>query len=323
MAFKIPTNKDEAGKSTRKLTLHPGTKSEDRHLESQVYSWIIDQKDANLATCTTDIVDRVLPLNPRFKSMNQLTLTKWVYRLLKRHRLPIRICALVSQVTDATMKATRQDYCRRLMTSYRNQISDPHYLVSMDETAIYRNCFPERSVDVTREKNISIMIRGALSIRFMLAIIFSMDGTKLPLFVIFKGKPVGSVEKQITEIFPEGIIGCVQEKLWMDNRKMQIWNNEVYKPYIADADRKSGLLLGNFLCRKSQELTKKLIYDDSQLFMIPTHYTGLLQLCDVSINKSLKDLLNNKVAQWRGSKHANLNPGQKLSAPNILIYLIG
>ena len=159
------------------------------------------------------------------------------------------------------------------------------------------------------------MIRGAASIRFMLAVTFAMEGTKLNLFVIFKGEPGGSVEKQIPEIYPERIIGCVQEKSWMDNMTMQIWYNEVYKSYIADADRKSCLLLGDFICRKSQELTKKLAYDDTLLYMIPTHYTGLLQLCDVSINKSLKVRLKNKVAQCRGSKHANLNPGQKLFAP--------
>ena len=104
---KYQQNKDEAGKSARKLTLHPGTKSEHRHLESQVYSWIIDQKDADLAASTTDIVNRVLSLNPRFKSMNQLKLTKWIYRLLKPHRLSIRICTLVSQVTDAAMQTAR------------------------------------------------------------------------------------------------------------------------------------------------------------------------------------------------------------------------
>ena len=149
---KYQQNKEEAGKSARKLTLHPATKSEHRHLESQVYSWIIEQKDADLAACTTDTVDRVFSLNPRFKSMNQLKLTKWIYRLLKPHRLYIRICTHVSQVTDGAMQTARQDYCRRRMTSYSNQISDPHCLPSMDEKEIYLICFQKRSVDVTGRK---------------------------------------------------------------------------------------------------------------------------------------------------------------------------
>ena len=58
---------------------------------------------------------------------------------------------------------------------------------------------------------------------FTLAVTVEMDGTKISLLVIFKGKLGGSVDKQLPEIVPRGIIGCVQKKAWMDNRTMQIW----------------------------------------------------------------------------------------------------
>ena len=66
MRSKYQEIKDEAEKSPRKLTLHPGPKSEDQYLEFQVYSWIIEQRDVELAVPTTDIIDKRLLLNPRF-----------------------------------------------------------------------------------------------------------------------------------------------------------------------------------------------------------------------------------------------------------------
>ena len=100
----------------------------------------------------------------------------------------------------------------------------------------------------------------------------------------------------------------------MDNRTILIWYNEVYKSSIADADGKAGLLLDDLICHKPQELSDKLANEDYLLYIIPTHYTRLLQPSEAGINKSLKDCLKNYDEQWRRSKHSNLNLGQKLHA---------
>ncbi len=78
----------------------------------------------------------------------------------------------------------------------------------------------------------------------------------------------------------------------MDYRTMPISYDQVCNPYISVGDRKSGVFLDDFVCHKSEELKDKMKTDDSIVYMITTHYTDLLQPCDVGINKSLKDLLN-------------------------------
>ncbi len=77
----------------------------------------------------------------------------------------------------------------------------------------------------------------------------------------------------------------------MGDKTKRIWYDEVYKPYIAAKDGGSGLLLDEFVWHKSQELKDKMETDDFILYIILPHYTGLLQPCDVGINKSLKDRL--------------------------------
>ena len=56
--------------------------------------------------------------------------------------------------------------------------------------------------------------------RFALCVAVAKDETELPLFVIFKGKPNGHIEKQLLSILPDGMYGCVQEKGWCDERAM-------------------------------------------------------------------------------------------------------
>ena len=129
------------------------------------------------------------------------------------------------------------------MISYCNLIGNPKYSLNMDETAVYLNCSPNRTVYPKGEKTVSIMFGRSSSTRFTLAVTIVMDGSKLPLFVIFKGTPGGNIERSLNSTLPDGIFGCVQPKAWMDNRTMTIWYNSVVKPYISGYNGTTGLLL--------------------------------------------------------------------------------
>ena len=209
-------------KSPKKLTLNKGKKSNNQELENEVYSWILSQREEELAVSAHGITDKALSIESQFHEGNRKKLTYWVYEYMKRRNLSIRTRTRKSQVTDAAMQQVKADYCRRVMTSFHNRINNPRYLINMDETAIYLNCSPVRTVHPRGEKTVSIMIGGTSSMRFTLAVTVAMDGSKLPLFVIFKGVPGGRVDKSLPRILPDGVIGCVQRKGWMDNYTMRI-----------------------------------------------------------------------------------------------------
>ena len=101
----------------------------------------------------------------------------------------------------------------------------------------------------------------------------------------------------------------------MDNRVMSIWYLKVFKPYVASYGRHSGLLLYGFKCHKSQELQDALDSDNSSLYMVPPHYSGILQPCPVGINKPLKDKLKKASADSRRRNHSQLKPRQKIGSP--------
>ena len=307
--------KAAAERLPRNVTVRSGPKSKNTELERTIYEWVLKQRKAELALITSDIIDKALSLDPQFKYGNQVTLGHWVYRFLKRHQPSVRTRTRVSQITNFAMKCVRRDYCRRLMTSFRNRINDPRFLINMDETAIYLDCYPNRTVHIKGEKTVSVIIGGVSSIRFTLAITITMDGTKLPLFVIFKGVPGGHIERQLPRIVPKGIIGCVQKKGWMHNRIMRIWYEKIFKPYVDTAPGETGILLDDFICRKYAEIKSKLTDNYAMLYIIQNHYTNILQPSDVGINKSLKDRLKKASSQGRQNRHDVLTPGVKLPAP--------
>ncbi len=51
------------------------------------------------------------------------------------------------------------------------------------------------------------------------------------------------------------------------------------------------------------------------LYMVPSHYIGLLQPCHVGINKSLKDKLKKSASEWRRNENTGLGRGEKSPAP--------
>ena len=79
--------------------------------------------------------------------------------------------------------------------------------------------------------------------------------------------------------------------------------------------RETEILLDDFICHKSAEIKNKLFDDDGIPYMILHHHSGLLQPCDVGIDKSLKDRLQKFASQWRRNKHTVLTPREKMLAP--------
>ena len=129
-----------------KLTLHPAAKAEAIELETQLYDLGTDQRRAELAVSTLEIIDKALSIDPQFKNGNTAKLQNWIYRSMKRHSFSVRTRTRVSRVPSTAMQFVRQRYCRHIMTSFANNINNSHYLLNMDETAIYQNCSPKHTV---------------------------------------------------------------------------------------------------------------------------------------------------------------------------------
>ena len=209
-----------AENSPAKQTLHKGKDAENPELETALYEWILAQPEDEIFISTQDIVDKAVSIFPIFKDNDSKKLKHWEYEFMCRKNLTVRTRTRVAQVLDREMQSFKRDYCSRLMRMYLYRIKNPHFFVNMDQTAVYLNCSPKRIVDRKGKKTISIRVGGTAYMRFTLCVAVAMDGTKLLLFVIFKGKPNGNIEKNLSGILPAGVFGCTQSKAWCDERAM-------------------------------------------------------------------------------------------------------
>ena len=202
----------------------------------------------------------------------------------------------MAQDLNKKMQSVRQDYCSRLMRTYLHCIKNPRYLLNMDQTAVYLNCSPSRTVDKKGKCTISIPFGGSSSMRFTLCFLVALDGTKLPLFVIFKGKPNGNIEKALPSMIPAGMLGCTQSKAWCDEHATLKWYDSVWKLSISDYDAESGLLLDSYKVCTMESLMERMTNDKTEQFLIPGNCTSVLHPCDVGVNKPLKERLKNAVS---------------------------
>ncbi len=119
-----------------------------------------------------------------------------------------------------------------------------------------------------------------------------MDGTKLPLFVIFKSTPHGFIEKRFPDLLPgRAFMDVYSVMQWCDERSMGLWYENVWKKHIEDYSGESGLILDDYSVHKMDSLLARMTADNTLRFLIPGNYTSVLQPCDVGVNKTLKDRL--------------------------------
>lgn len=85
----------------------------------------------------------------------------------------------------------------------------------------------------------------------------------------------------------------------MNNLTLKTWFDHVFWPHIIGNADECGLLLDSFKCHWNSELLAFMDSDNQSQYMIPIHYMGLLQACDLSIYKTLKDRLEQYASEWR------------------------
>ena len=249
---------------------------------------VIDQRASELCVSTQYIVDKAISMCPTLKNGDNKKQRYWVHEFINRRRLSIRTRARVAQVLNTETQSISQDHCSRLMRTYQYCINNPRYLINMNQKAVNLNFSPNLTVDTKGKHPVSIRVGGASSMRFKLCVSIAMDGTKLPLFVILKGKPIGNIEKQLSSILPAGMLGCTQSKAWFDERGMLKWYDSVWKPHTTVYEVESGLLLHNYKVHTMESLMERVSKDSTMRFLIPGNCTSVLQPNDVDINKPLK-----------------------------------
>ena len=125
---------------------------------------------------------------------------------MKRYNFTSLRITSTSQILKGTMDQKMQDFLIKVMHVY-NRIIEEKYLVNMDRTNAYFNSLPQTTVHRKGDLTIFVKFGGSPS-RLTLFVAAAKDGTKLPLFVVMKGEPVGRIEKSLSELLPHNMLVC-------------------------------------------------------------------------------------------------------------------
>jgi transposase-like protein len=171
---------------------HKGRKVDDLPFELEMKDWVMEQRSMDIAVRTKDIINHVLRVSPTFKDGSRTKLIAWVYKFLVRHGLSVRRVTRIGQKLSGHLKKV-QDDCSEAMRNRMAVGGTLHgmplkYFINMDQTAVYFEMKSSTTVHKKGERTVSVRDSASNSKRATVVLAVAADGTKLPPFVVFKGK---------------------------------------------------------------------------------------------------------------------------------------
>ena len=115
----------------------------------------------------------------------------------------------MSKHTPVEAEAVRGSFAQSTMTHIHMNDIPSSLFVNMDETAIYFDTPQITTINVHGAKTVSVRRGSGISQRCTLCITVAASEDKLPLFVILKVRQNDSIAKNLHQILPSGMHGCV------------------------------------------------------------------------------------------------------------------
>lgn len=243
----------------RKLSVGEGN-------DEKIFRWIIEQRELHVPVSCQAIMDHAKLLcaadNPTFQASRG-----WLQKFMKRHELSLRSRTSLSQRLPADLEEKISSFQTFVKTERSSEEIDDRYIVNMDETPVFFDIVPNKTVEQTGNKSVIIRSSGSDKKHVTVMLAVSATGDVLPTIVIFKGKrPLRDI--QVPN--PKDVIVLVQEKAWVDERVMLEWIDACLLPYTNRND--SLLVMDSFRCHIMESVKKRLRKVHANLAVIPGNF---------------------------------------------------
>ena len=222
-----------------------------------------------------------------------------------------------SQRPSAEVEGEASDFMRfvRVIVSGGNR--DRRFILNMDQTPVYFSMNSKKTLDLIGKKTIHIRTSTNDTKRVTVAVTIAADGTVLPSYLVFKGKPGGRIETKEFGTYPNGHFYKCQEAAWMDEEVMIAWVKEVLAPYVATAPDHVVpiLILDMYRCHMMSSVVQMIQELGVEVQHIPGGCTSLCQPVDVGFNKPFKDRMRRQWINWmtnEGVVHGTTSPPARL-----------
>lgn len=301
------------------LTIHIGRKVEMVGLEERLNEWVLSERERGIIVTTEMIISRAIVLDEdgKFIRKTESMMKRWVYSFLDRYALSLRRITRVGQKLSGHLDSVRIETCQAIHKRFAFDGTLPNlplkYFINMDQTAVYFESKAKTTVDKRGKKVIHARDSASNDKRATVCVTVAADGTKLPLFYVFKGVPGATIDKALDK---KGYCACVQPKAWFDTENVaQKYFDAILKPYLMETQQ-SLLLVDHFKAHLTGEFRRIVENLGCDLEFIPPGYTCVLQPVDVGVNAPFKKGIRTCHHNWCLTNYRGVENDQKLPVPN-------
>lgn len=179
---------------------------------------MIKQSEAETSSSVNAIDAKSLALHLNFKEKEPRKLQHWVYLFKNRRKLR---CTLewppkrVKNIVD-TLLSVHEKFSEMIRFKFRKgddyETVSSSLFVNTDETAVFFGARLKSTVHVVEHSTVSVKCTEGNNKSMKVCISVAFDGTKLPLFVIFKNHPSGKIVETLRSTVPNIFLAAVRSR---------------------------------------------------------------------------------------------------------------
>ena len=285
----------------------------DHDIEESLLAFWKERNENNLPCSVWDLVRKWGQMEPELVNVLSNNACRMrMYRFMRRNNLSRRKVTHQAQANDS-IQDNVDDFVQYVQMRMKMLGVSACNVWNADETNIF--FAPDTKWTIAERGSRSVSCRKPKSsARASVMLGASMEGEKMPPYIIFKGKlsQRSTVFKEVHEPqkygYPRRLAYYLQENAWMDEQSMLEWIRQVWNPI---ANRQEGiklLLLDEATAHMTTLVRQAFTVTNTVVEFIPGGYTSKLQAMDVGINKPFKDHVRECVEDFLFNNDYSIRP---------------
>ena len=251
---------------------------------------------------------------------------KFALSFLRRWRLSQRARTTTKDISSAkVMKLAmgwQAQFWKRSFPLHGEWIN-PATLWNMDETSVYLDMPPARTLDMVGAKSVEIATTKHEYTRVAVVLCCNQRGMMLDPLVIHKCHKDAKSQNEVRRLFIQtdnGVDICMyvtkNESGWLNGILMQKWIRDIFTPAMQQQNRTARqqcLLMDNCSAHTTADVWNAMLDGGFQFEFFPLNCTPILQPCDMNVNREFKRVWTSCWLDWfieYGSTPANWTPKQ-------------
>ena len=186
-----------------------------------------------------------------------------------------------------------------------------HLISNMDETPSTIDVPPNRTINSIGEETLKNRTTEIEKNRVTVVLACAGNSTKLKLMGIVNRKILPKTNNKY------GAAVSALEKGWMDADQMKIWIEKVWRSRLGGLGRRRSLIVYDvFEAHVTESVKTAFARENTNLVVIPSGLTSLLQSLNFSLNKPLKDNFKKRRMQWKADGIYGFTAGGRQKKPS-------